>query len=199
MMNVNNGDELCTRWLIMEAFSELLGVRSFEKITVQSIVRKAGISRSTYYLHFQDKMDLLHQLTEHVIGEFLGLFEKFEDAEMLLDMKQLYSKQQPSQHVMAICEHIKIYKRFYCNRLQDPMFINKLSEQLSSRLMLIYQDETHAVFTAYGIVGCMSRWMIEGLKGSTSDIAVRLASVTLLPLPEFRKHCMDHVGTELKV
>lgn len=199
MMNVNNGDELCTRWLIMEAFTELLGDNPCGKISVQSIVRKTGISRSTFYLHFQDKMDLLHQLTEHIIGEFLDLFEKFEDAEMLLDMKRLYSQQQPSQHVVDICEHIRIHRKFYCNRFQDPVFINELSERLSCRLMLVYEDETHGVFTAYGIVGCMSRWLIEGLKGSTSDIALKMTSVTLLPLPEFRKHGIDLFDSELNV
>lgn len=185
-MNVSYGDELCTRWLIMEAFTELLGVTSFEKVTVQSIVRKAGISRSTYYLHFQDKIDLLHQLKEKIIGEFDDLFGKFENEKILLEMKILYSQQQPSQYVVDICEHIRIYRNFYCNRLQDPVFVNELSERLSHRLMLVYEDKTHGVFTAYGIVGCMSRWLIEGLQGSASDIALKMTSVTLLPVPEFR-------------
>ncbi|MEF2965636.1 helix-turn-helix domain-containing protein [Paenibacillus sp. M1] len=44
----------------------LLADNSFDKITVRDIVQKAGISRSTFYLHFKDKLDLLEQLTEQI-------------------------------------------------------------------------------------------------------------------------------------
>ncbi|MFS0778466.1 TetR family transcriptional regulator [Neobacillus sp. 3P2-tot-E-2] len=178
-MNDPIGDEVYTRWVIKEAFTELLGVSSFEKITVHSIVRKAGISRSTFYLHFQDKYDLLNQMTEQIIEELLELYGKFEDDEMLLNMNLAYNKGKPCQNAVEICEHIKTNKQFYCNRFKDINFVNSLTDKLFSRLRLIYKDESHGIFAAYGTVGCISRWLAEGLKGSSDEIALRMASVAL--------------------
>lgn len=58
-MTVADRNEISARWLITEALNALLAVSSFDKITVHAIVQKAGISRSTFYLHFQDKIDFL--------------------------------------------------------------------------------------------------------------------------------------------
>ena len=37
------------------AFRELLSQKPFKDITINNIVEKAGINRSTFYTHFQDK------------------------------------------------------------------------------------------------------------------------------------------------
>ena len=44
---------------IQEAFVKLLGYRSFERITVNALCEEAQISRRTFYMHFNDKYDLL--------------------------------------------------------------------------------------------------------------------------------------------
>ncbi len=48
-----------TRGLIMEAFSDLLGQKGFEAISVQDVTDKAQINRATFYAHFEDKYKLL--------------------------------------------------------------------------------------------------------------------------------------------
>ncbi len=48
-----------TRGLIMEAFSDLLGQKGFESISVQDVTDKAQINRATFYAHFEDKYQLL--------------------------------------------------------------------------------------------------------------------------------------------
>ncbi len=50
-----------TRQLILKAFSELLGEKSFESITVQEIADRATVNRATFYAHFEDKYTLLDQ------------------------------------------------------------------------------------------------------------------------------------------
>ena len=48
-----------TRKLIQEAFVSLILEKRYDKITVQNIIDRADVSRSTFYAHFQDKEDLL--------------------------------------------------------------------------------------------------------------------------------------------
>lgn len=48
-----------TRQLLHEALLDLAVERGYDPITVQDILDRAGIARSTFYAHFRDKDDLL--------------------------------------------------------------------------------------------------------------------------------------------
>ena len=48
-----------TRALIDQAFAQVLAEKGFQAATVQDITVKAGINRTTFYLHFPDKYALL--------------------------------------------------------------------------------------------------------------------------------------------
>jgi AcrR family transcriptional regulator len=48
-----------TRALLHEALGALIREKAYDRITVADILGRAGISRSTFYIHFRDKDDLL--------------------------------------------------------------------------------------------------------------------------------------------
>jgi hypothetical protein len=48
-----------TRQLLREAFLSLLKEKRFEDISVQDIIERADVARSTFYVHYVDKQDLL--------------------------------------------------------------------------------------------------------------------------------------------
>lgn len=50
------------------ALVELLLEDNFENITVQSILDRAGVGRSTFYAHFRNKNDVLHSSYENMFG-----------------------------------------------------------------------------------------------------------------------------------
>ena len=43
-----------TKIVIMRVFEELLAFKQLDKITVKDITDKCGISRNTFYYHYQD-------------------------------------------------------------------------------------------------------------------------------------------------
>jgi AcrR family transcriptional regulator len=48
-----------SRQLLRRAFLELLREKRYEEISVQEIIERAGVARSTFYAHYVDKEDLL--------------------------------------------------------------------------------------------------------------------------------------------
>ena len=65
-----------TRTAIFNAFTDLLRTETYSKITVQQIIDKADIGRTTFYSHFETKDDLLKSLSQeifdHVFSEDLN-------------------------------------------------------------------------------------------------------------------------------
>ncbi|MDL2237592.1 TetR/AcrR family transcriptional regulator [Christensenellaceae bacterium OttesenSCG-928-K19] len=74
-----------TRNAIFQAFGALLAEKNYSKMTVQNIIDKANIGRTTFYAHFQTKDDLLKEmcvdLFSHVFSETLNI-EKTHDFSM---------------------------------------------------------------------------------------------------------------------
>jgi len=59
------------RGQLLAALEELLAEERYTEVSVERIVGAAGISRSTFYVYFEDKGDLLRVLTEDVISELI--------------------------------------------------------------------------------------------------------------------------------
>ncbi|MBE5774619.1 MAG: TetR family transcriptional regulator, partial [Clostridiales bacterium] len=47
--------------------SELIEKRSLDKITVKDLVEECGISRQTFYYHFQDLFDVVEWMMERIL------------------------------------------------------------------------------------------------------------------------------------
>ena len=58
-----------TRQLIADAFVGLMLQKRYDDITVQDILDRADVGRSTFYAHFTDKENLLLSEIEHVIHD----------------------------------------------------------------------------------------------------------------------------------
>lgn len=59
-----------TKRALASALLQLLKKSSFSKITVNDICSLALVSRTTFYLHFEDKYQLLHYCLEQLRGTF---------------------------------------------------------------------------------------------------------------------------------
>lgn len=62
-----------TRKIIRNAFVSLMDKKEFKNITVNDIADEAMINRSTFYLHYTDKYDLLQRTVEEAIQKITQL------------------------------------------------------------------------------------------------------------------------------
>lgn len=73
-MNKSESKYFNTAVRMDEAFISILEKKPFEYITVSEICEKAGVHRSTFYLHYENTGDLLAETTQHIINGFLACF-----------------------------------------------------------------------------------------------------------------------------
>jgi AcrR family transcriptional regulator len=63
-----------TRALLRDALMSLIAEKGYRAITVQNIIDRANLGRSTFYAHYQDKEDLLLSgMEEHVHNLIWGV------------------------------------------------------------------------------------------------------------------------------
>jgi AcrR family transcriptional regulator len=58
-----------TRALLQQALIQLMGERGFDTITIQDIVERANVGRTTFYLHYGSKDDLFMSCHETMLSE----------------------------------------------------------------------------------------------------------------------------------
>jgi len=59
-----------TRERLQKALIELIGERRYDAITIQDIVDRANVGRTTFYLHYSSKDELFMSCHEAIVSEF---------------------------------------------------------------------------------------------------------------------------------
>jgi AcrR family transcriptional regulator len=90
-----------TRDTLGDALVELMHEKVFEDITVQQVLDRAGVGRSTFYTHYRDKNDLF-------ISDVEDFFERMSD--LLQQRGENSNRVAPVQELFA---HISDAREFY--------------------------------------------------------------------------------------
>jgi AcrR family transcriptional regulator len=73
-MNKNDKRYIQTEELILNVFAKLIYENGFDKVTVKDITKSAGISRGAFYIHYQDKYELLSYCENRIMKQLRYLF-----------------------------------------------------------------------------------------------------------------------------
>lgn len=151
---------------IIDAFLQLLSKKKFEDLSVKEIIQKAGFSRSTFYLQFIDKNELLEEVRKTLNNKLLSFYNK-----------ELMEWGKPITY--HLCLHILTYRSFYEMEFADANAIRNLSNKLADHLLKVFDDEDYAVFASYGTIGYLSHWIKEGFMLSPAEAADKLLKIGL--------------------
>ena len=90
-----------------EAFIECLEKKDFEYITVKEICEKAGVNRSTFYLHYETIADLLNECVEYTNNK---CFRKYTLE--LTDVNKRLLSERPEDWILISPEYLRPYFEF---------------------------------------------------------------------------------------
>jgi AcrR family transcriptional regulator len=77
-----------TRDAVVGAFRELVTRRRYDELKVADIIEKAGVARSTFYQHYENKDDVLREGLSGPFGALVDSLSEHHDACRLTDTMQ---------------------------------------------------------------------------------------------------------------
>ena len=179
-MNKNESKYFYTATLMNLALLELLEKKDIEFITITEITQKAGVSRSTFYLHYDNIDDLLEETIEYINKEFLSSFSakakpklNSKESAFLITDNQLipfldFCKK--NKRILKLVhrkpnlfQNEKAYKKMY-----DTIFYPAISQFLTNETQKIYNLE----FFTQGVSGIIRKWMDLDCKTAIDELVV---------------------------
>lgn len=166
-----------------EAFLELIEKKDFAYITVKEICEKAGVNRSTFYLHYETVGDLLTESAQHIINQFLEFmphdtakfFEKLQDRP--LEELYLITPEYLTPYLTYIQEHRRIFRttveQAAALRMNDAY--RELNRRVLTPILNRYQvlpvDQGYVMqFYINGLMAIINEWLKDDCKDSIEHI-----------------------------
>ena len=182
-MNKSESKYFNTASKMDEAFLDLLSKKDFAYITVKEICDKAGVNRSTFYLHYETVSDLLSESVEYMNGQFLD-YIKPDSQEIVKRLKdcpldELYLI--TPEYLNPYLNYIKENKRLFqvatensgtlrlnetYNRMFDAVFTPILE-----RFQVPLQDRQYIMaFYIRGLIAIITEWIKQDCTDSVEHI-----------------------------
>ena len=148
-----------TRSAIREALAEMLAVKPLGKITVQELIDRANICRTTFYAHYEDIYDLLSEVENDILSEIREGLEGLDQAPIRVE------EQYPAiEAVVAVYARHEKLIRLLNGPNGDPAFDARLQDtiyQLTRDLRKVkegdaFDEERHRLYSCYVISGGIS-------------------------------------------
>ena len=169
-----------------EAFLELIEKKDFAYITVKEICEKAGVNRSTFYLHYENIDDLLGECAKRIIEQFTEF--------MPYDTKEFLKKLQgcPLDELYLITPE---YLTPYLNYIKENRRVFKVTVEHFAALRM---DEAYSSLNRYVLVPILQRFNVPPEK--QKYIIPFYISGLMAIIGEWLKHdCSDSVESIISV
>ena len=182
-MNRSESKYFATAARMDEAFLELLEKKDFAYITVKEICKKAGVNRSTFYLHYETVDDLLTESTRYLIDLLMKTmpYDTAEFLEKLPDrpLDELYLI--TSDYLMPYLTYIKEHRRIFRISLEQASVLKMedayhalsryvLNPILDRFLVPPADQEYMKMFYINGLMAIINEWLKEDCRDSVEHI-----------------------------
>jgi AcrR family transcriptional regulator len=176
-----------TQKLIKEALLTLIDKKGFEAITIQDIADEAFINRATFYLHYQDKYDLLEQISNTYLKELMDVINisfHLQKGEVNLNKFKITLKR--------TLENIEQNREFY-QVMVGPNGISGFTDKIEKMLFQKFKENFSIIigdleklevpadfilnFISSAYIGVLKWWLNTNTSYSADFMAEQLAKV----------------------
>lgn len=183
-MNKAKGKYFQTALLMDKALLLLLEKKNYEYITVKEVCGKAGVNRSTFYLHYETMNDLLLESMEYLLRQMRDHFhqdslisrERIENCP-LRDLVLI-----TSEYLMPYLEFVKENKKVFAAAISQPAAFqfNETFHKMNNEIFDPIMDRFHfpewekkyrLAFYINGIFAVISTWIKGGCVEENGKIA----------------------------
>ncbi len=190
-MNKSESKYYNTACLMDEALILLLEKKDFEYITVKEICDKAGVNRSTFYLHYDSMTDLLEESAQYFLKNFYIRMQETDDFNMADGERGIntHIRQVPKEDLYLVTpkyltpylEFIRDNKRIYSTALKhvklfgwvntfDYMY-EKIFSPILDRFGVSEAAKPYLVkFYINGLIAIVNEWIKNDCKESVDEI-----------------------------
>lgn len=175
-----------TRAAIMAAFEALLTEKRYEQITVQDIINRANVGRSTFYAHFETRDDLLkntcQELFEHIFDEHLSSEKShdFSGGKSTLDRMLthiLYHLKDDRHRYLRIfsCESADLFWKYFQSQLE--LLVKRYGTKDPAAGKLVPEDY-YMNYYCSAYIESVKWWFQNSMKISPEELASYFTRVT---------------------
>lgn len=182
-MNRSESKYFATAARMDEAFLELLEQKDFAYITVKELCAKAGVNRSTFYLHYETLADLLAESGQQIIDRFVAAMP--HDTQEFLEklperpVEELYLI--TPEYLVPYLTYVKEHRRVFRTTVEQAsaLRMNDAYEALSRHVFLPILNrfgvsaadrEYLMAFYISGLMAIINRWLQADCQDSIEHI-----------------------------
>lgn len=153
-----------TRQCIGESVIALMKVKDYQDITISDIVKKAGVSRMTFYHYFDSKTDALNNYLHEIIESYL------EECSRSVGTDSFYD----DIHIRHAFLFFDQYADFFLTLARaglHSLMIHAINDYMTKLIAPVYPHSVYELYYYGGaILNVFLKWEADGKKESVDEI-----------------------------
>lgn len=163
-------NKINSKLILANAFRDLLKEKTFENITIENILQKSGMSRSTFYRHFEDKYSLMNWLYKAPAEEIISGNPSSSQSKNILIQCFQYIKENQNYFSQIIKVHGQnSFTEFLYSHAQN-VTVDRISKAIGKD-KLPYELFFSVRFYCGALAFIVTEWLKSGLKESPEELA----------------------------
>jgi AcrR family transcriptional regulator len=177
-----------TRRALREAMQYLMAEKGYEQVTVEELAERADIGRTTFYLHYSAKQDLLLEQFNELLGQLAEQLSQIPISSWSQQGELLPTDTAPGRPISMIFEHAAANEDLYrivlqgegvdqaSERLQTMMtdavnaYLSHKLEDKSERMNLEFPVDLFGNYFAGALLGMIKWWLEAGRPYSPQEM-----------------------------
>lgn len=147
-----------TKKAIRQTFRQMICEMDYSDITVRELCRRAMINRKTFYLHYSCLDDLLQELQDEAVSQFLSQNPSFTSKSDIRKMIRSFFE--------SAAEMPDIYERILCSgtMMADEIFDKMMARRENSQGALSTEDRLMSAWFFTSVIQLYRAWVKDGKK-----------------------------------